>query len=525
MRLSAPARRVVYRLGWKRSAAAAALLIVVLAWLLHGWISGGSTSTDITAIAIRADLPITVSERGELESSHTVDVRCEVEGYQNKLITILPEGTRVTKGQVVAAFDADQLNRSLLEQEVKAKTAQGKAEAAAGELEVQKQKAASDIAKAELDKIIAELDREQYIPRDNNMEGDYQVDVNEKKGDIELAKKDLEDAKEKLEKYRVFVKKGFGTPEQLRVKELEVEHQTYTVKSKEAKLLVLMTVQRKRKQAELDFKAEDAVRALTRAKKGGEAAIKKAQSDLEAAQAAAISEKQSLERLRKQLAHCTVPAPADGIVVYSKDYYWDSGSRVQPGAMIHFQQGIFTLPDLTHMQVKVKIHEAMVKKVKVGQKAEIQVDAYPNAVLHGTVKNVATLADSRGPWDERGVKEYVTIVSIEDLPLEAGLKPGMTAQVKILSSKLSDVLIVPVQSVTEQEGKHYAYVPRGGVERREVQVGENNEKFVEIKDGLAAGERVMLDARARSTAEAKAKEQKQNQQPASGKETTSSTAR
>lgn len=498
------------RLGWKGGLAAVVLFLLgwwTLRWLLVPAGPGG----EITVAAARADLPITVSERGELESSKTVDVRCEVEGHQNKLISIVPEGSRVTKGQEVARFDADQLSRQVLEQEVKFKTAQGRADAAKGELEVQKQKAASDIAKAELGLIKARLDRELFIPTDPNQQGEFQMDVDEKKGDIELARKDLEDAKEKLGHYRTFVKKGFGTPEQLRVKELEVERQNYTLSSKIAKLKVFMSVARERKLAELDFNAGDSIRELERAKKSGEAAVKKAQSDYDAAMAAAQSEKQALDRLRSQLERCVIRAPAGGILVYSKEYYWDTNSRVQPGAMVHYLQTIFSLPDLTKMQVKVRIHEAMIKKVKVGQQAEIQVDAYPNAMLHGTVQSVGTLADSRGGWDERGVKEYVTVVTIRDLPLEAGLKPGMTAQVKILANEIPNVLVVPVQAVTEREGKHYCYLAAGraGIMPREVTVGENNEKYVEIKDGLAEGERVTLDARARSTAEAKAREQQE----------------
>ena len=57
---------------------------------------------EITAVASRAELPITVTERGELESSKTVDVRCEVEGEQLKIVELTPEGTRVGEGEIVA---------------------------------------------------------------------------------------------------------------------------------------------------------------------------------------------------------------------------------------------------------------------------------------------------------------------------------------------------------------------------------------------------------------------------------------
>ncbi len=170
--------------------------------------------------------------------------------------------------------------------------------------------------------------------------------------------------------------------------------------------------------------------------------------------------------------------------------------------MVHFQQKIFSLPDLSQMEVSVKIHESVVKKVRPGQKAEIQVEAYPDRGLHGTVLKVATLAVSDN-WD-RAIKEYETIVHIDDLPEGAGLLPGMTAKVTIKASQLDNVLVVPVQAVAEDGTKHIAFVIKGrSVERREVEVGGNNEKFVEIKSGLNEDERVALDARARLAAETK----------------------
>jgi RND family efflux transporter MFP subunit len=291
---------------------------------------------------------------------------------------------------------------------------------------------------------------------------------------------------------------------------MEIDQKQYALKSKQAELMVLEKFTRKRQETELKSKADEAKRELERAQKSGAAALGKARSALEADEITARLEKATLERLQRQLEHCKVRAPGDGILVYGVDDNSVPGRKIQPGMMVHFQQLLFSLPELNQMQAKVKIHESMVKKVQPGQKAEIVVDAYSDTVLHGTVDSVATLADSNGPWDERGVKEYVTIVKIDNLPTGAGLKPGMTAQVKIRVAHVPNVLIVPVQAVAERDGQHYCYV-RGafkGVKARPVTVGENNDKFVEIKEGLAEGDQVMLDARARSTAEAKASEQK-----------------
>jgi len=446
-----------------------------------------------------------VTERGELESSQSVDVRCEVEGYQNKIVEIVPEGSHVKKGDVVVRFDSDKLNQRYEEQEIRVKQAEAKALAAKEDLEVQKQKAESEIAQKELALQLAELDREKYL------EGDYKIEEEDIKGAIALAERDLEEAIEKLEHYRKFVKKGFGTPAQLRVREQEVARTRYYLERDKAKLKVLQQYTRRRKEVELTAKAEEARRDLERTKRMQAAQTAKAQTDYEAAVETARLERQRLEKLKKQIEHCTVRAPQDGIVVYSNERYWDESSRIRVGAMVHFQQKIFSLPDLTKMQVKVRIHESNVKKIKPGQKAEIRIDAYPNRVLHGTVEKVATMA-SRDGWWGSGVKEYETIVKISDVPSDAGLKPGMTAEVTVLVDELHDVLVVPVAAVAEDGDKHYCFVVGpSGLERRLVEVGQNNESFVEITKGLSEGQRVALDARTRLAEELKA--QKKDETP------------
>src|SRR5262249_35291927 len=94
------------------------------------------------------------------------------------------------------------------------------------------------------------------------------------------------------------------------------------------------------------------------------------------------------------------------------------------------------------------------------------------------------------------------------------LKPGMTTEVNIDVAEIPDVLLVPVQSVSDQAGKHCAYV-RGkkGIERRDVEVGDNNQKFIEIRKGVAENEEVKLESRARVALEAKATETQLSHKP------------
>ena len=293
------------------------------------------------------------------------------------------------------------------------------------------------------------------------------------------------------------MKKGFRTPEQLRGKEQAVERYKYNVNRDREKLRVLEEFTRERNEVELKAKAAEAGRELSRVKRSTVAERVKATADFEAAEATAKIERGQLDRLRRQLEECTVRAPARGVVVYARD----ANNRVQLGATVHYQQKLFSLPDFRDLQVKVFIHESVVKKVVPGLTAEIRIEAFPGQVLKGKVESVATFFDSVRYWSLGGVKEYAAIVRIRDVP-DAGLKPGMTSEVRILIAEIENALLVPLQAVAEVGGNYVAYVAvAGGVERRKVVIGENDGRIIEVKEGLDAGERVFLDAGSRAAAE------------------------
>ncbi len=461
------------------------------------WFPAGRGAKEALAFTVvRGDLVIVISERGELESSSSVEVKCEVEGQQTKIVTIVPEGTQVSKGQEVTRFDTESIQKALSEQEVKWKQAEGKSKASKSELEVARNKMSSEIDKGTLALKLAKLDHDMYA------NAEYAVEENKKAGALELARKNQKEAEDDIEFTRNLVKKGFSPLEAMRLKELGLQEKKYVVSSGEAELMLLKDYQKRRKLTELEGKSKEAEQELVRTHKSQEAAVEKAKDELEAASETATLEKLQVERLKQQRDRCVVLAPQDGIIVYYKRP-WDDGSRIQPGAMIHYQQPIFTLPDLSKMRVKVKIHESVVKKIAAGLKATIQIEALPNQTLHGVVKKVGTLAQSEG-WRSGGVKEYMTEIEVEDLPDNAGIRPGMSADVKVQVRTLRDVVLVPVQAVAELDGEHVCYVTRlGGADRRVVQVGESNEQFLEVKEGLQEGEAVALDARARANAEAK----------------------
>lgn len=481
-----------------------AILAVTLLWGLRT----RRTNDVLTAPATRGDLVITVTERGEMESKNPVQIMCEVEGGGAKLAMVTPEGTKVKKGDVVAQFDTDTLMKGINEQEVKWEAAVGKQKAAKSELEVQRNKAEGEVSKADTAKVLADIDHKSYEV------GEYKVEVQKRKGELEIARKEKKEAEDSLDFTRNLVKKGFAPREQLRAMELNHDGKAYKVEQLESDLEVFQSITKLKKVTEFKSKADDAHRELERTKKSQAAATEKAENEAKAAERTAGLEEKHLARLKAQLERCVVKAPADGILIYSKQRWWDDSSRIRVGATIHFQQEMFTLPDLDNMQVKLKVHESVVKKVQKGMTATLQIEALGNTILHGEVLSVATLAQ-QDDWGRGGVKEYETVVSIKDLPTGAGLRPGMTSEVKILVKTVKDALTVPVSAVTESGGKHIAYVVTPtGIDRREVTIGEGNEQLVQILKGIADGERVALDARSRAAAELKAGEKDKDKKDA-----------
>jgi multidrug efflux pump subunit AcrA (membrane-fusion protein) len=143
------------------------------------------------------------------------------------------------------------------------------------------------------------------------------------------------------------------------------------------------------------------------------------------------------------------------------------------------------------MSVKVKIHETYIKKIKKGEKVRITVDAFPDTVMDGEVTKVGVLPDSQNRWMNPDLKVYVTTITINGA--YDWIKPGMSAKVEILVDHLNDVVYVPIQAVAPSEGKQVCYVVHGlKSEKREVEIGQFNDEFIEIKKGLKEGEKVLL---------------------------------
>lgn len=341
------------------------------------------------------------------------------------------------------------------------------------------------------------IDFSKYANIDALGDGEAKQKLRKFEDDLQVAQKEEGQAKVQLEGTKRLFEKGFVTKIDMEKDEIAYENSRLKVQTAETARDLFLKYEFPRTAEEDLSKDAEAVRELTRARKAAVSKLAQAQAKLKSAQGQYNIQSRQKKEFYEQLDKCTIKAQRPGLVVYGGSredvFYYGGEERIREGATVRERQSIITIPDMTKMSVRVKIHESYIKKVKKGQKARITVDAFPDKELEGEVTQVGVLPDSQNMWMNPDLKVYLTTVTIQGT--NDWMKPGMSAKVEIFVNRLADVVYVPVQAVSPADGKQVCYLTGGHKpERREVEVGEFNDEFIEIKTGLKEGDKVLLRA-------------------------------
>ena len=253
---------------------------------------------------------------------------------------------------------------------------------------------------------------------------------------------------------------------------LEYEHMKYEAPSKQRKM-------------ELDFKKAELL--LKQAKKKIESQKIINEANISKAELKVKQAEMNLQESQKQLDALTLTAPKSGMVVLQNIWGPNGQEKVKVGSTPYPGMDMMSIPDLSVMLVKTQVNEIDISQVGVGQQVVITLDDLEGPIFYGKVTNVATLARNELGSDVKVFDVEVTIDGSDER-----LKPGMTAQCKIVTDKIDNVLFIPLEAVFEKEDTTVVYVKKGGFDRRLVKVGSQNSDYVIIEDGLSEGEKVAL---------------------------------
>jgi HlyD family secretion protein len=171
-------------------------------------------------------------------------------------------------------------------------------------------------------------------------------------------------------------------------------------------------------------------------------AFEQAQANHDNALAQIRSNEGLLAQAEEQLSKTTIYSPIDGTVTSRTS---EVGERVVGTGQFAGTE-VMRVADLANMEVRVNVNENDVVNVKIGDTARISVDAYPNRRFNGRVWEIASTARTTGQNTQEEVTNFV--VRIRILDRDAALRPGMSATADIETKTVTDVVAVPIQSVT-----------------------------------------------------------------------------
>ena len=367
----------------------------------------------LTSPVKQGDFKVTVMATGELRARKFVQVTgpagAQSAGvYQTKIASIIPEGTVVKTGDVIAELDR---------QPAAAKLA---------DVTLNVQKAQAEYTTAQLDSTL----------------------------NLAQAREDVRTAEFALEE-----------------KKLLKEQAKYEAP----------TIQR---QAAIDY--EKAQRAWEQSKRNLSTKTKQAIAKMSSVAADLGRQQNQLRNIQEVMGNFTVRAPAPGMVIYNRE--WNGKKKGVGSQWTAWDPTVATLPDLTQMESQTYINEVDVRKIAVGQKVKVTLDADPSKRLDGTVTQIANVGEQKPNQDSK-----VFEVKIEIAVADTTLRPGMTTANEILTAAVPNALSVPLEALYTEGGYRYVFRKDGGrVVKQMIDAGPMNDNEIVVKKGLSKDDVVLL---------------------------------
>jgi len=280
-------------------------------------------------------------------------------------------------------------------------------------------------------------------------------------------------------------------------------------------------------QAEQDYKRNLSLwqdKAISEAEfQAAEAQFKIAEADLEAAkqnvvaaQYSLMSSMASVKEAQENFSKTTIISPSDGTV---SKLNVEIGERVSGASQFSAGTEIMRIANLNSMEVIVSVNENDIIRVKKGDTAFVEVDAYQNRKFNGIVTEIANSASVSGITSDQVTsfdvririlhESYADLIP-EDSSFVSPFRPGMSAAVEIQTSKVANVIAVPIQAVTSREdlsaatdssensedntiAEEYVFIyENGNAVLRKVKTAVQDNQYIQIVSGLKAGEEVIV---------------------------------
>ena len=432
-------------------------------------------TAELAAIATtkveKGDFAVTVLVTGELEAVDSLSVSAKARG---QLLYVVPNGTRVKKGDVIAQLDVPRLARDLRDRELDYVNA-------VDDLAKKKRDLAAKVEQAEI-----ALQRAEYQLEQSRAARQGQLDEGTRQKEYDVGEYEL--SQSRFEREQTLAKEGLLPEREPELRSTQLKAQEFGL-DRQTKNLELL-------QAEKESEGLDKQAAVEKAEADLARAQNEEKFELRSAEMTVKIREQQLERVKEEMAGATLLSPSNGIVVLAEESSGFMGRRpVEPGDRVYPGRPVASIPDLDTMRVKVDLSEEQVRLVKRKLEAIVTVPAIPAMEFPAEVSEVSQTAGEgtlSGTGMPSGERKFAAYMQIEDRK-EALLRPGMTARVQVIVERVEEAVSVPHECVFEREERMVVFVRAGdGFKEVTVELGEENERAVVVTKGLTGGEQVAL---------------------------------
>ena len=210
-----------------------------------------------------------------------------------------------------------------------------------------------------------------------------------------------------------------------------------------------------------------------------------ARSDFDTAEADYIVAQASYDTATSNVNDTIIYSPISGSIIGKPT---PVGQTISSG--ISTPQVLMSVANLDKMQIETLVDESDIGQVKVGQKVNFTVDAYPDTTFNGVVRLV-----SRSAVTSNNVIYYTVYVDVDNK--DGKLLPTMTARTEIITGEANDVLMVPITCLRSEGKKRYVQVYNENTKETknvEVKVGLTGDDKVEVTGDLQVGDKVLVRA-------------------------------
>jgi len=198
--------------------------------------------------------------------------------------------------------------------------------------------------------------------------------------------------------------------------------------------------------------------------------------------------KATMEHAQANAQAMTVRAPIPGLVVPKITWRGNGPTDIQEGDEMYPGAPVLQVVNQASMLVRVRVNQADLPFVRVGQPAVVHLDAYPDLAMPGRVEEIAPIG-VKGSFSNR-LREFTAIVSVAGS--NARLLPDLTAAIDVEVERVKDALVVP-RAAVDRDGQTARVHVRdaSGVAARQVTLGPADEVDVVVTSGLQPGEVVV----------------------------------